>query len=454
MEDTYRFASFRLETRSLTLWHGDRRLDVTPKMVETLLVLIRRPGEFVDKTTLLREAWPGVHVAESGLTRNISVLRKALHQAAPGCEFIETLPRRGYRFIDAAKTRRQPPAPNLAWSIAGALALLLLSLSPPQNQRRDSSPERESLLIAEALSQKSSPAAARQSERWFSRALALDPNSAQARAGMAGAQLQLMSFGVQRGAREQALAEARRAVALAPSSANARTVFALATLANDFDWLAAEDHLSHALALDRGNLNTLLAFAHFRVRQSRFREAAALLLHARAIDPASQRVAVEGAKLAYYEGNPARAAHLLEALVEREPEFGLAHYFLGLSYGYLGRFNDARRHLTASALNDHLLRHDLAWISSRAGDPRPAILFQNTAPRPSAILDLELGNLDRAAALTDRMIAERRPEALGVLSDPRFARLRESAHWPSLRDRVLGATRLSRSESATTPAPL
>src|SRR5262249_39657540 len=72
---------------------------LTPKAFETLLALVERSGHVVDKDELMRAVWPDTFVEEGGLTRNISVLRKALGDAESGRGYIETVPKRGYRFL-------------------------------------------------------------------------------------------------------------------------------------------------------------------------------------------------------------------------------------------------------------------------------------------------------------------------------------------------------------------
>lgn len=69
------------------------------KVVETLGALVRRAGEVADKETIFAEVWPGTRVVESSLTRNISVLRKALDEEE-GESLIQTVSKRGYRFIE------------------------------------------------------------------------------------------------------------------------------------------------------------------------------------------------------------------------------------------------------------------------------------------------------------------------------------------------------------------
>lgn len=80
---------------------GDEIIPLTPKEFDVLLLLINRPGKPVEKDELLEKVWPDAFVEEGTLTRNISWLRKKLAAAAgiDGKEIIETLPKRGYRFL-------------------------------------------------------------------------------------------------------------------------------------------------------------------------------------------------------------------------------------------------------------------------------------------------------------------------------------------------------------------
>ena len=79
---------------------------LTPKVIDTLIVLVERAGQPLSKEESLRLVWPDTFVGESNLAQNISVLRKAL-----GYSCIETLAKRGYRFAaDVHRGTSQPPA--------------------------------------------------------------------------------------------------------------------------------------------------------------------------------------------------------------------------------------------------------------------------------------------------------------------------------------------------------
>jgi DNA-binding winged helix-turn-helix (wHTH) protein len=74
-------------------------LPLTPKVFETLLILVENSGRIVEKEELMKRLWPDSFVEESNLTFNIQQLRKSLGDNARRPFYIETLARRGYRFI-------------------------------------------------------------------------------------------------------------------------------------------------------------------------------------------------------------------------------------------------------------------------------------------------------------------------------------------------------------------
>ncbi|MEP6704048.1 MAG: winged helix-turn-helix domain-containing protein [Acidobacteriota bacterium] len=96
---TFEFGEFRLDVAEKSLHRGGAPVPLTPKVFDTLQILVAKAGSLVDKETLMSSIWTGRFVEESNLTHNIKVLRKALGDSAASPRFIETVPRRGYRFI-------------------------------------------------------------------------------------------------------------------------------------------------------------------------------------------------------------------------------------------------------------------------------------------------------------------------------------------------------------------
>lgn len=99
---TYEFGPFRLDVSEHRLLHGQQVVPLGPKVFETLLVLIQHSGHVLQKNELMVRLWPDSFVEESSLTQNISLLRKALSEAGEQ-QFIETVPKLGYRFVAPVK---------------------------------------------------------------------------------------------------------------------------------------------------------------------------------------------------------------------------------------------------------------------------------------------------------------------------------------------------------------
>ena len=100
----YEFGRFRLKIAERVLLREGEPVPLTPKVFDILLTLVEHGGQVVQKDDLMRRVWPNTFVEEGNLTQNISLLRKALGETPDGVQFIETVPRRGYRFV--AETSR------------------------------------------------------------------------------------------------------------------------------------------------------------------------------------------------------------------------------------------------------------------------------------------------------------------------------------------------------------
>ncbi|HEU4934367.1 MAG TPA: winged helix-turn-helix domain-containing protein, partial [Pyrinomonadaceae bacterium] len=94
----YQFGAFRLFPEEYLLTRDGEPVYLKPKVFETLLVLVENRGRILGKETLMQRLWQDSFVEEANLTVNISQLRKALGQSEGGERFIDTVPRRGYRF--------------------------------------------------------------------------------------------------------------------------------------------------------------------------------------------------------------------------------------------------------------------------------------------------------------------------------------------------------------------
>ncbi len=104
----YEFGPYRLDPVNRRLLRGSTPVGLTPRAFDTLLALVQRPGQLVTKAELLDKVWGSAFVQEGTLSQNIYTLRRALSPEPQAPDYIETVPRAGYRFL--ASVRELPIA--------------------------------------------------------------------------------------------------------------------------------------------------------------------------------------------------------------------------------------------------------------------------------------------------------------------------------------------------------
>jgi len=106
----YAFAGFRIDVTERSLLSDAGAVPLTPKAFDTLLFLVENAGRIVGRDELLTRIWPDTFVGENTLAQNISTLRKVL--GADASKLLETVPKRGYRFIGDVREIRETPKPS------------------------------------------------------------------------------------------------------------------------------------------------------------------------------------------------------------------------------------------------------------------------------------------------------------------------------------------------------
>src|SRR5262245_25838480 len=104
-DGVYAFGEFHLDVSERLLTRHDATVSLPPKAVDLLVLLLKNRGHLVTKEELMRQLWPDTFVEEANLSVNVSVLRRALTDGKDGQRFIETVPRRGYRFVAPVQLR-------------------------------------------------------------------------------------------------------------------------------------------------------------------------------------------------------------------------------------------------------------------------------------------------------------------------------------------------------------
>src|SRR5262245_54382807 len=134
----YEFGPYRLDAAQRLLMRDGEVIPLQPKVFDLLLALVERHGRLLEKDELMKLVWPDAIVEEANLANNISILRKTLSEN--GERFVETVPKRGYRFVAPMREQEQqvsveaepavlPSAPDPEWTKRrSVLAILLMIL--------------------------------------------------------------------------------------------------------------------------------------------------------------------------------------------------------------------------------------------------------------------------------------------------------------------------------------
>jgi eukaryotic-like serine/threonine-protein kinase len=128
-----RFGAFVLDPSTRKLWRGDEPLPLPTRAIDVLAHLIAQRGRIVDKDELVAAVWHDVAVTDDSLIHAVSVIRRALGDEPSNASFVETVPRRGYRFVGHVEVLEETgtvppgrPAALRTWRVSAALAALLV----------------------------------------------------------------------------------------------------------------------------------------------------------------------------------------------------------------------------------------------------------------------------------------------------------------------------------------
>ena len=431
-------------------------LPLPPKVLETLAILIESAGRIVDKQVLRASLWPQGFVEDGNLTQNIYLLRRTLDPSGDGRAYIETVPRRGYRFV-AALARDVPAAPaparsvRFAHSLRALAALLLLLAFLGIGGERARAPISAAAARAYALGRfywnQRTAHSLQRAEAYFKETIRLAPGSPLGYDGVADTHL-VRAQSAERPAMHTELALARRfrdaALRRDADSPEAHTTSAFIDYYFRHDHAAARREFGLALA---GNPNQPTAhqwYAIMLMSEGNIAAATHELEVANAIDPTAEVVA-RWLGIAYYFGRrPADAQRLLHQSLDLVPSDGDALLELSYVEEQGGRFTAALATLDRIA-GEH--PHLDAYLAVARANVELAAHCRPPAPTLSHLARLAAGDhidfagyalvLDglgrRAEAFTWLRKMRRDPLDIAFLrldprldplrSDPRFARI-------------------------------
>jgi tetratricopeptide (TPR) repeat protein len=210
----------------------------------------------------------------------------------------------------------------------------------------------------------------------------------------------------------------------------------------DFDARLAEREYREAIRLDSSSAYAHYGYAYLLALQERFDEARAAIGRARERDPVSALIGMQAGRIEYFARNYSLSVSLLRDLLEHEPSFSAAHYYLALSLAHLGRFEEARAELRLARLSAAVIETDTAGLSAMAGDRGPAklLLARRRATLSGRDDDwsrillpaADAGEIALAIEALESMVHSREIEVLSIRVDPRFDSLRSDQRFQRL----------------------
>ncbi|HKC65859.1 MAG TPA: tetratricopeptide repeat protein [Pyrinomonadaceae bacterium] len=147
----YEFGPFHLDTVERRLLRERQHVPLTPKAYDILLLLVQNNGHMLEKDELMKEVWPDSFVEEGNLTRYISTLRKTLGRNVNGQQYIETISKRGYRFVAQVSESQVKSAEILTGRLQSPPALRSIAVIPFNLIGAESGDEYLGLGMADAL---------------------------------------------------------------------------------------------------------------------------------------------------------------------------------------------------------------------------------------------------------------------------------------------------------------
>ena len=296
----------------------------------------------------------------------------------------------------------------------------------------------------------------RQSVVHMQEAIALDPTFAQARAGLADALVTLAIYGAAppREVMTEALEAARAALDIDASLAEALVVRGAVHALWDWNWQDAEKDFREATRLDpRYPTGHHWYASHVLMPLGRFEEAGRALASALEVDPGAAAPSISRGLLFALHGDDERAIEQFQQLLDRDPGFGIAHYFLGQVYDRQERYPEAEaaleQALTFGGESPEVLAM-LAYTRARAG--RTGVATEGAekllelgrsrfvSPALHALVRIGLGDLPGALTVLDEAIEVRATELVWLKVRWQYDPLRGAAQFDAIIRRLFGRT--------------
>lgn len=387
-----RFGIFEANFRAGELRRDGAKVRLQDLPFRMLVLLLSRPNEVVTHDELRDALWPSdVYVDfERGIRSAVKRLRDALGDPADNPIFIQTVERRGYRWIgsiqpvdytpgvETISPKKSERASSSAWRklvfVLPVVALVFAwwifrpayrsakagskagATSGASNIRNAANPEAEDFYLKGRFYwNKRTPESLNQAVDAFTQAIIHDPNYAPAYMGLADSYNLLREYAAMpaREAYSRAYAAAKRAVELDGKSSEAHASLAFVTFYSLWDAIGAEREYRRAIELDPNNAKAHHWYATFLQTISRHDESLVEIARARELDPHSSSILADRGRLLWAAGHREEALQLLKQMEAGEPEFVSPHRYLRYAYFEMRDYPNYLAELKKEALQTH-----------------------------------------------------------------------------------------------------
>lgn len=478
----YEFGPFRLDTGEQRLLRDGQPVPLFHKAYETLLVLIEHECQTVSKQQLFDRVWPETFVGEATLAQNISTIRRALGKGDEGRQYIETIPRRGYRFAARVQRKEHIESPELirpattefpgpvgapredgdllkhsrsvAWIVAALLvavvagAALWFSSREKALEASDRPPDgtvvepvaveaREAYLKGQYFWNQRNRDGLFKSIGYFQQAIAHDPFFARAHAGLA------LAYAFDLNHMREAEPLARKALALDPMLADAYACIGFVRMFHDWNWKDAERALRRAVELDPKYATAQQWYALWLATQGRLKDAETHMRLARDLEPLSLSINADLGQILYLRRNYDGAIQQLQRTLDLDQDFFSARASLHDTYALAGRYQDAikefgiieqmRGHKTLDLPEVTFARHGMEFFWRSLAQELARLPESKVRAREIAVYFLLAGNRQEALRWLEKAVARKADFDMVFLGvNPAFDRLRGDPQFDSL----------------------
>lgn len=449
----YDFGHFRLLAGEGVLYCGGKPVALTPKGFEVLRLLVENSGHVVEKREFMKTVWPDAIVEDANLAQTIFTLRKTLgetHRDHQSHEYIETIPRRGYRFVAPVKIGNESlvgakSAPPAAVTEIG-LPTFVANGNNAEEYNQQEAPR--FYRRGQYYWKKYTVASLRKGIESFQECIKSDAKFALAYTGLADCYYRLANICLAPG---DAIPKALTALAIAreldPTIAEGHALLGLILMFYHHDWRQAEVEFRRALIFAPDDARIHQRFGLCLALIGRLEDGIAELNQALQLNPLSRQIRIALGTIFRLARQPEEAVRQAHDALDLDPDFYGAHLLLGLAYIQQQKLakGSAEFEIAVSLENEPFTLGYLGYGYAAAGRRAEALQILDVllararqtyvSPYTLALIYSGLGEKDRAIELLEQTYQDRHNMFSFIGASPELDCLRGEEAFVRLLDR-------------------